>query len=259
MRHAGTTPWRSALDLARRAVRRRSSPPPPCGRYGSAQGTTCCRARQSRLPAQRVQPAADRLPRRRPPLARRHARRGAAGDPVRGRRAGAGVRAGPRARRPDRARSTFCSRPRSSSGCLRRATVGCSAHECRIATFSRPTTRSSSSARSRSRSARSSWPASRRSSRSTGRRCRCFGSARVPRVAAATSSARETARLFARGGLGGRHGRRPRRDGGGEPRLPRGRRAVGRLRHRAAARAADEPYIDIGLRFATSTPARRCS
>ena len=43
-----------------------------------------------------------------------------------------------------------------------------------------------------------------------------------------------------RGGLGGRHGRRAGRDGGGEPRLPRGRRALGRLRDRAAARADDE-------------------
>src|SRR4029079_18346033 len=43
-----------------------------------------------------------------------------------------------------------------------------------------------------------------------------------------------------RGGLGRRHGRRAGGDGGGEPRLPRGRRALGRLRDRASAPAADE-------------------
>ena len=68
----------------------------------------------------------------------------------------------------------------------------------------------------------------------------CFGSARVAGgVAAVRARARDGAALR-RGGLGRRHRRRAGRDGGGEPRLPRGRRALGRLRDRAAARAGDE-------------------
>ena len=39
----------------------------------------------------------------------------------------------------------------------------------------------------------------------------------------------------------GHHRRRPRPDGGGEPRLPRGRRLLDRLQHRAAPRAVAQP------------------
>ena len=44
-----------------------------------------------------------------------------------------------------------------------------------------------------------------------------------------------------RGGLRGDHRRRPGQHGGRQPRLPGGRRPVGRLQHRAAARAGAQP------------------
>ena len=49
--------------------------------------------------------------------------------------------------------------------------------------------------------------------------------------------ARTIGRRARRGRLRGHHRRRPGHDGGGQPRLPGGRRAVGRLQHRAAPRA----------------------
>jgi hypothetical protein len=56
---------------------------------------------------------------------------------------------------------------------------------------------------------------------------------RAGRIAAVRARPRDRAAL--RGGwLGRRHGRRAGRDGGSQPRLPRGRRAIGGLRDRAA-------------------------
>ena len=46
-----------------------------------------------------------------------------------------------------------------------------------------------------------------------------------------------------RSGLRGRHRRRPGRDGGGEPRLQGSRWALGRLQHRAPARAGPQPLL----------------
>ena len=51
-----------------------------------------------------------------------------------------------------------------------------------------------------------------------------------------------------RGGLRDHHRRRARDHGGGEPRLPRGRRAVDRLQHRAAPRAGPQPVRRPGGR-----------
>ena len=63
-----------------------------------------------------------------------------------------------------------------------------------------------------------------------------------------------------RGGLRGHHRRRAGRHGGGEPRLPGGRRPVGRVQHRAAPRAVDQRRTSIsGSSSGTSSPARRCS
>ena len=83
-----------------------------------------------------------------------------------------------------------------------------------------------------------------------------FGSARIGRTAPSTSTHGRAA--GARGGrLCRRHRRRPRRDGGGQPRREGGRRLLGRLQHRAPARAAGEPlHRPRGSRSATSTRAR---
>ena len=67
-----------------------------------------------------------------------------------------------------------------------------------------------------------------------------FGSARI-RPDSARVRARTCVRPRAgRGRLRGRHRRRPGRDGGREPRREGGRRLLGRLQHRAPARAAGE-------------------
>ena len=88
-----------------------------------------------------------------------------------------------------------------------------------------------------------------------------FGSARVPEgIARLRARARDDGAALRGGGLGGRHRRRARRDGGGEPRLPGGRRALGRLQHRAAARAGRRtPTSTSRSPSTTSTRARRCS
>ena len=51
------------------------------------------------------------------------------------------------------------------------------------------------------------------------------------------------------GGVRGRHGRRAGRDGGGEPRLPGGRRALGRLQHQLPHEQGVNPYCDISMTF----------
>ena len=55
------------------------------------------------------------------------------------------------------------------------------------------------------------------------------------------AQARELGRPPGAGGLRGHHRRRARRHGGGEPGLPRGRRVLRRLQHRAAPRAVAQP------------------
>ena len=87
-----------------------------------------------------------------------------------------------------------------------------------------------------------------------------FGSARVREDSTPYRIARDDGARVRRGGLGGRDRRRPRRDGGREPRLPGGRRPQRRLQHRAAARAAARIRISTSRSpSATSTRARRCS
>ena len=87
-----------------------------------------------------------------------------------------------------------------------------------------------------------------------------FGSARIGEEHPAYAAARETGRLFAERGLGGRHRRRRRRDGGGEPRRAGGRRPLGRLQHRAAARAGRRTSTSTSsTRSTTSTRARSAS
>ena len=71
-----------------------------------------------------------------------------------------------------------------------------------------------------------------------------FGSARVGRGLA--GDLRERPRdgaALRRGGVRRRDRWGPRRDGGGEPRRPGGRRALGRVQHRAAARAGRKPVL----------------
>ena len=65
--------------------------------------------------------------------------------------------------------------------------------------------------------------------------------ARVAEGHPAYQAARARWARLRRARLGGRHRRRARRDGGREPRRPGGRRALGRLQHRAPARAGVEP------------------
>ena len=79
------------------------------------------------------------------------------------------------------------------------------------------------------------------------RRSTVFGSARTPRRRRGVRAARRVRAAARRGRLRGRHRRRARRDGGGEPRREGGRRLLGRLQHRAPARA--------GRRTRTSTSA----
>ena len=100
-----------------------------------------------------------------------------------------------------------------------------------------------------------SWP----SSGSTGRRCRSSARRGCARARRRTSWRATTGASSPRR-LGGRHRRRPRRDGGREPRLPRGRRPLGRLQHRAAARAGHRTRTSTSCSPSrTSTRARRCS
>ena len=76
-----------------------------------------------------------------------------------------------------------------------------------------------------------------------------FGSARVGEDSESYRLARETARLFAEAGFAVVTGRRPGRDGGGEPRLQGRRRSQRRLQHRPPARAGRNPYCDIEMTF----------
>ena len=61
---------------------------------------------------------------------------------------------------------------------------------------------------------------------------------------------RRAARAAAgRGRLGRHHRRRPRDHGGGQQGRRRGRRGLGRARHRAALRVRAQPYVDLGINF----------
>ena len=88
-----------------------------------------------------------------------------------------------------------------------------------------------------------------------------FGSARTPSGDAGLRAWRATiGRRLARGRLRGHHRRRPGDHGGGQPRLPGGRRPVGRLQHRAAPRAGHQRRTSTSASSsATSSRARRCS
>ena len=88
-----------------------------------------------------------------------------------------------------------------------------------------------------------------------------FGSARTQAPTTRCTTARgRSARTLAEAGLRGHHRRRAGHDGGGQPRLSGGWRAVGRLQHRAAARAgAQRLRRPRASSSATSSPARRCS
>ncbi len=68
-----------------------------------------------------------------------------------------------------------------------------------------------------------------------------FGSARVKADSPYYAAAREVGRGHRRARLRGDHRRRARDHGGGQPRRQRGRRALDRLQHRAAARAVAQP------------------
>ena len=117
----------------------------------------------------------------------------------------------------------------------------------------RPRTRSCSPAAPRSgrRSSRptpggrcGSCPSSSRGSRRwprSGRRSTVFGSARVGRGQRGVRARAHDRRRAGEGRVRGHHRRWPGRDGGRQPRRPRGRRAVDRLQHRAAPRAAPQP------------------
>ena len=87
-----------------------------------------------------------------------------------------------------------------------------------------------------------------------------FGSARVHGGQRAVRGRAGGRPRFAEARLGGRHGRRRRRDGGREPRRAGGRRPLGRLQHQAAARAGAEPVRrHRATRSTTSTRARSAS
>ena len=68
-----------------------------------------------------------------------------------------------------------------------------------------------------------------------------FGSARVKPDSPYYAAAREVGARHRQARLRGDHGRRARDHGGGQPRRQRGRRALDRLQHRAAARAVAQP------------------
>ena len=98
-----------------------------------------------------------------------------------------------------------------------------------------------------------------RSAGSTGRRRRSSARRASTSGIRATRGARDGAALR-RARLGGGHRRRRRRHGGGEPRRAGGRRALGRLQHRAAARAGVERRTSTSrTRSSTSTRARSAS
>ena len=121
---------------------------------------------------------------------------------------------------------------------------------CRTASSSRPTTRSSTCGSARRRSATSSSPASRRWRRSTVRPSRASARRASPEGSRAVRARPRDGAALRGGGLGRRHGRRAGRDGGGEPRLPRRRRALGRASGSSCPH--EQPmndYIDLGLVF----------
>ena len=77
-----------------------------------------------------------------------------------------------------------------------------------------------------------------------------FGSARVPEGSKPYEDARIVGRKFGEAGLGGRHRRRPRRDGGLEPRLQR-KEAGSRSASTSTCRTnrSGNPYLDISHTF----------
>ena len=87
-----------------------------------------------------------------------------------------------------------------------------------------------------------------------------FGSARTMPGRSALRAGPDDRAAPGRGRLRGHHRRRPGHHGGRQPGLPRGRGTVGRLQHRAAARAGAQPRTSTSASSsATSSRARRCS
>ena len=76
-----------------------------------------------------------------------------------------------------------------------------------------------------------------------------FGSARTTPDHPTYELGERVGAALVAGRLRGDHRWRPRRHGGGEPGRPRGRRHVGRARHRAALRGGLNEFVDLGVNF----------